>query len=154
MSEPIELTAEACKRLVRTGVVGRVALCAADGPHIVPLNYSVVDDCVVFGTSPYSVLGTFGRNSLLAFEVDHIDEERRHAWSVVVRGRCQWIDDADTIARVAQIQAMGSRPWAAGSRHLYLRLPLTDITGRRLGPPGEPIDPLRTPQPSERGDAR
>ena len=25
------------------------------------------------------------------------------------------------------------RPWAAGRRSLYLRIPLTEVTGRRLG---------------------
>ena len=125
----LEIAPEACARLVRKGVVGRVALCAADGPHIVPINYSVVDDFLVFRTSPYSVLGTFGRNSVLAFEVDHIDSGKSYSWSVVVRGRCQWVDDAETIAR---IEAVGAPPWASGSRHLYLRLPLTTITGRQL----------------------
>lgn len=125
----MEMTTEVCERLIRKGVVGRVALCAADGPHIVPLNYAILDGFVVFRTSPYSVLGTFGRNSLLAFEVDHIDPDKKYSWSIVVRGRCQWVDDSETIA---SIEASGSAPWASGSRHLYLRLPMTDITGRQL----------------------
>lgn len=125
----MEMTTEVCQRLIRKSFLGRVALCAADGPHIVPVNYSIVDDFVVFRTSPYSVVGTFGRNSMLAFEVDHIDPDEKYSWSIVVRGRCQWVDNPDTIA---SIEASGTAPWASGSRHLYLRLPMTDITGRQL----------------------
>lgn len=150
MPDSMELTTEVCERLLRAGVVGRIALCADDGPHIVPLNYSVVDDFVVFRTSPYSVLGTSGRNSLLAFEVDHVDHDRRHSWSVIVRGRCEWIDDAEAIARIEATS--GTRPWASGSRHLYLRLPMAGITGRQLGRHWQPVDELPLPRVVDGGE--
>ena len=142
MPESMDLTSDVCEQLLRAGAMGRVALCTADGPHIVPLNYSVVDGFVVFRTSPYSLLGTFGRNALLAFEVDHVDLERRRSWSVVVRGRCEWLEDPLAIARVEATRQM---PWASGSRHLYLRIPLAAISGRKLGLHWDPLDtmPLR-----------
>ncbi|MCW2756773.1 MAG: pyridoxamine 5-phosphate oxidase-related, FMN-binding protein [Nocardioidaceae bacterium] len=140
MPESIELDPETCQRLLRADVVGRVAICTATGPHVVPVNYAVVDEFVVFRTTPYSVLGSSGRNSLLAFEIDHLDHDRQHCWSVVARGRCQWVEDMETIA--AWEATLGPRPWAAGSRHLYLRLPLTDVTGRKLGLHWNPLDEL------------
>ena len=107
-------------RLLSAGVAGRVALSSPDGPHIIPVNYSVVDDAVVLRTSPYSVLGTHGRDTVLAFEVDQFDYERRHGWSVVARGRADVVTDP---AEIAQIRATWEpRPWAGGSRNLYLRL--------------------------------
>ena len=87
MQDPRDLTTQECERLLRAGVVGRVALSTPDGPHIVPVNYSVHDDTVVLRTSSYSVLGTYGRNAMLAFEIDHIDHDRHLGWSVVARGR-------------------------------------------------------------------
>jgi uncharacterized protein len=140
MPDLMDLEPEVCERLLHAGVVGRVAVCTANGPHIVPLNYSVVDDSVVFRTSPYSVLGTTARNTLLAFEVDHVDPENCHGWSVVVRGRCRSIDEAEAIAHVEA--TWSPRPWASGSRYLYLRLPLSEISGRRLGPYSDALPEL------------
>lgn len=133
MAEPHELGAEECGRLLRAGVVGRVALTTPDGPHIVPVNYSVVDDTVVFRTTPYSVLGTYGRNAQLAFEVDHFDYEYATGWSVVARGRTDAVLDADEVQRINQ--EWRPRPWASGSRNLYLALRWTELSGRRLGAP-------------------
>ena len=131
MPESLELSGEECQRLLRAGTVGRVAVSTPRGPHIVPVNYVVSGDSVIFRTSPYSVLGSHARNSLLAFEIDHIEPARELSWSVVVRGRCEFIDDP----RELDAAEDASRPtaWAAGSRNLFLRLPLTEVSGRYLG---------------------
>lgn len=137
MPESVEMSAEDCQRLLRAGTVGRVAVSTPGGPHIVPVNYVVSGDAVIFRTSPYSVLGTHGRNSLLAFEVDHLDPGQDHSWSVVVRGRCEFIDDP----RELDTPDDTKRPtaWAAGSRNLFLRLPLTEVSGRSLGSGRAPL---------------
>jgi nitroimidazol reductase NimA-like FMN-containing flavoprotein (pyridoxamine 5'-phosphate oxidase superfamily) len=67
---------------LRAGVVGRVGLCSPLGPRIIPLNYAVISDSIVWRTSPYSELALHGGNRELAVEVDHIDYQRRQAWSV------------------------------------------------------------------------
>jgi len=131
VDQPIDLTREQCERLLRSGVTGRVALASPDGPHIIPVNYSVVDDAVVVRTSPYSVLGTYGRDSVLAFEVDSFDHERQRGWSVVARGRAETVSDPAELEHIRS--TWEPRPWAAGSRSLYVRLRWTEITGRRLG---------------------
>ncbi|MEP6816524.1 MAG: pyridoxamine 5'-phosphate oxidase family protein [Marmoricola sp.] len=136
----MELGTEECGELLRSGVAGRVAVSTPTGPHIIPINYSVVDDALIFRTSPYSLLGTFARNSLLAFETDHVDYENQHGWSVVARGRCQSIDDPQEIDRIRAVWP--PQPWAAGSRNLFLRLAWTEISGRRLGLHWNPLDDL------------
>jgi nitroimidazol reductase NimA-like FMN-containing flavoprotein (pyridoxamine 5'-phosphate oxidase superfamily) len=129
--DSIDLTGEECERLMRTGDVGRVAICTPDGPHVVPVTYWVDGRSVVFRTSPYSLLGTYARNSLLAFEIDHVDEGPRRSWSVVARGRCRSIDDHDEVARLEA--ASPPRPWAPGTRNLFLSIPWSEISGRKLG---------------------
>lgn len=57
MKEPLELPYDRCRELLSSAEVGRVALCTDSGPLIWPVNYSVVEDAVVFRTAPYSVLG-------------------------------------------------------------------------------------------------
>jgi uncharacterized protein len=131
MPESRELDPQECERLLRAGVVGRVALSTPEGPHIVPVNYAVVDDTIVVRTSAYSVLGTNGRGAMLAFEVDHIDHDRHIGWSVVARGRGWAEADPEEVARInARWQP---RPWASGNRNVYLRIRWGSLTGRSLG---------------------
>ncbi|MGH3329985.1 MAG: pyridoxamine 5'-phosphate oxidase family protein, partial [Nocardioidaceae bacterium] len=93
MHEPVELTVEECVGLLRSGVIGRVALSTPMGPRIVPVNYAVYEDTVVFRTTPYSELGTYGWNTDLAFEIDHLDYEKHQGWSVVAIGRAELVED-------------------------------------------------------------
>lgn len=125
-----ELTYRQCLEMLQEGTVGRVAFCTPAGPEIVPLNYTIVDDALVFRTTPYSVLGTHGRDARMVFEVDRIDPRARTGTSVVAHGRCAPVAAADrALIRVFH----DPDPWAAGARWLYLRLPWTSLSGRRIG---------------------
>ncbi len=126
-----ELAFDECARLLRAGVVGRVALTTPDGPHIFPLNYSVVDEAILVATSPYSALGTYGNGLVVAFEVDRFDFETHTGWSVLVRGRAEAVTDPEELQRLKRLWA--PRPWADGSRNLHLRIPWTEVSGRSLG---------------------
>jgi len=132
MAEPHELGTDECERLLRSGVVGRIAITTPSGPHIVPVNYSVVDDMIVFRTTPYSVIGTYGLNAQMAFEVDQFDYEYWTGWSVLARGRGCPIAAAEEVQRINQLWS--PRPWASGQRNLYVALRWTELSGRRLGP--------------------
>jgi len=132
MNMPIELTYATCAELLATGEVGRVAVCTADGPRIIPVNYTVVDDTVVFRTTPYSVLGMHAWNGRLAFEVDDLDPEHRSGWSVVATGRGTVVEDNAELRRIQS--TAGPNPWAGGQRWLVIRLRWDDLTGRRIGP--------------------
>ena len=131
MPEPRDLEPQECERLLRAGVVGRIALSTPDGPHILPVNYGVFEDTIVVRTSSYSVLGTYGRNAMLAFEVDHMDHGRHAGWSVVARGRSWAETEPEKIARIRE--SWQPRPWANGNRNVYLRIRWESITGRILG---------------------
>lgn len=131
MAESLQLSEAECARLLRGNVVGRVAVSTPNGPYLVPVNYAIVDDAVVIRTSPYSILGTHGRDAVLAFEVDHVDHASQHGWSVVVRGRAEVVTDPDELDHIQAVWA--PRPWASGSRNLVLRLPWTEVSGRRIG---------------------
>ena len=138
MASMRELSSEECLRLLTSGVFGRAAVTTPTGPQIVPVNYSVVNDLVVFRTTPYSVLGSYGRNALMAFEVDHVDYEYGTGWSVVARGRANVITDPQELDVITSTRT--PRPWAPGPRNVYFGLRWTELTGRRIGPE---IDPRR-----------
>lgn len=140
MLESLEMSRDEAESLLRAGVVGRIALTAADGPHIVPVNYSVVDDAVIIRTTPYSLLGSAVRGALLAFEIDQIDHEEHHGWSVVARGRAQVVTDADELRHIEE--TWPPRPWAAGMKPTVVRLPWDEISGRKLGRGWDPAEGL------------
>jgi uncharacterized protein len=131
MPESRDIDPRECERLLRAGVVGRVGVATPDGPHIIPANYAVFEDTIVVRTSSYSVLGSYGPNAMLAFEVDHIDHERHVGWSVLARGRAWAEQDPDEIARIRE--SWPPRPWASGHRNVYLRIRWSALTGRALG---------------------
>ncbi len=131
MAQSRDLDPQECERLLRMGVVGRVALSTPDGPQIVPASYVVVDDTIVVRTSSYSVLGTYGRNTMLAFEVGHLDGDRHAGWSVVARGR-GWAEvDPEQVARIRD--CWQPRHGTPRNRNLYLRIRWSSISGRSLG---------------------
>ncbi len=137
MYEPFELTTTECEELLRAGLVGRVALSTARGPHIIPVNYAVVDDAVVLRTTAYSLLGRRAPGSMLALEVDHFDYEYQRGWSVVARGRSEAVVDGAELEHIRE--TWNPRAWASGGRTLYLRVRWSDLTGRRLGQGWDPL---------------
>jgi hypothetical protein len=120
-------TAE-CERLLRRGRFGRLVLMSPLGPEIVPVNYAVQGDEIVVRVSAASTVARHGTGEVV-FEVDRVDEERWHGWSVIARGRGTvgeaLTDDVAVGERV--------RPWVEGDRPYELRLTWTELTGRRVG---------------------
>lgn len=141
-AEPFELDRRECRELLEAGLVGRVAVCTPVGPHIVPVNYSVLDDAVLVRTTPYSILGTHARGSILALEVDRFDYKLERGWSVVARGRADVVTAAEELEEIKR--QWEPRPWAGGSRTLFLRVHWSELTGRRIGPGWRPLDDLPT----------
>jgi nitroimidazol reductase NimA-like FMN-containing flavoprotein (pyridoxamine 5'-phosphate oxidase superfamily) len=130
MRDVQELSYAECRGLLAGGVLGRVAVCTGNQPRIIPVNYSVVDESVVFRTSAYGVIATHDWRSPIAFEVDHVDLVHQGGWSVVASGPGARVEDAEDLAHIKR--TLDPRPWAGGARPLYVRLRWTELTGRRL----------------------
>ena len=126
-----ELSYAKCRGLLSGGVFGRVAVCTGDGPRILPVNYSVVGEAVIFRTSAYGVVATHDWRSPMAFEVDFVDYAEHRGWSVVALGRGERVDDLEELDLIKR--TWDPRPWAGGTRRLYVRLEWSELTGRRLG---------------------
>jgi hypothetical protein len=95
---------------------------------------------VIIRTSPYSLLGTYGRDTTLAFEVDQFDYDNQRGWSVVARGRSEIVQDAGQLDHIREVWA--PRPWASGIRSLFVRLRWSELTGRTLGAGWDPVREL------------
>jgi len=129
MSVPRVLTPDECVQLIAEGGVGRVALCAPDGPQIFPVNFVVHDDSIIFRTNPYSTLGTYSWASEIAFEVDQLFPDAHQGWSVVAHGRGSTTIDDALRQRLIQNEP---KPWAGGYRPTYVRLQWKRISGRAV----------------------
>jgi nitroimidazol reductase NimA-like FMN-containing flavoprotein (pyridoxamine 5'-phosphate oxidase superfamily) len=127
------LDREECLRLLATQEVGRVAVVDHGQPHVMPVNYVLDGDAVVFRTAAGTKLaGATG--SQVAFEVDETDRARRSAWSVVVHGLAQEVTAYDAPALVDRIAAIELHPWAEFDKPHVLRIAPHTITGRRVRP--------------------
>jgi nitroimidazol reductase NimA-like FMN-containing flavoprotein (pyridoxamine 5'-phosphate oxidase superfamily) len=124
-----ELSRAECRELLSTHGVGRVAVSTELGPAIVPVNYSVVDDTIVFrtarGATPALACG-----SLVAFEIDRVDDVFSQGWSVLARGYAREVTDSDEERRLAE--RAYSAPWAGGRRDMWVRVEPYALTGRRI----------------------
>ncbi|MFI9614964.1 helix-turn-helix domain-containing protein [Streptomyces sp. NPDC052023] len=124
-----ELSATECRTLIGTHGVGRIAVSTPSGPAIVHVNYGVVDGEIVFRTAPGTTPWQ-ARGSLVAFEVDRIDDALSQGWSVLVRGTAQAVTEPDEVRRL-EARAY-SMPWAGGRRDVWVRIDPVGITGRRI----------------------
>lgn len=129
MRELVALAPNECELLLRGGGIGRLAVSTPEGPSIVPVSYSIVDGTMVFAIPSSGLLAKVADGASLAFEVDSVDSRQQIGWSVVVRGRGAIVTEAEVLQRIT------SPPWpprAAGDKDTYIRLPLGEISGRRL----------------------
>ena len=125
MSE-LELAYAECLDLLATDTVGRVAFTTPEGPRIVPVNYALEGDGAGVPDHGEQRARRLRARPPIAFEVDHLDGERRRGWSVVAHGPCARMDEPPSA------QSEGES-WAGGRRPLRLRLEWTELTGRRVG---------------------
>lgn len=137
MSKPHELSYWQCEAVLRADVFGRIAFCAPDGPQILPVNYSVVDEAIVVRTSPDSLLASHGCGVTVAFEVDYVNYAYRRGCSVVARGETEIVVDEAEVAHVHSVWE--PRPWAGGARPVLIRLRWRELSGRQLDSTWDPL---------------
>lgn len=131
MDDFVELSAAECRDLLETDTVGRVGFVAPGGPRIVPVNFVVSNEAIELCTTAYSELARYAPGRQIAFEIDHLDTDRKRGWSVVAQGTCEWVDDLNDPDR--DPNAPEPEPWAGGNRPVRLRLAWRELTGRRVG---------------------
>jgi nitroimidazol reductase NimA-like FMN-containing flavoprotein (pyridoxamine 5'-phosphate oxidase superfamily) len=125
------LTEEECLGLLRSATLGRVSLRIDESPAILPINYAMLDDDVVFKTAAGSKLSAAIMGIRVAFEVDQVDESTGSAWSVLVVGYAEQIRDEATRARV---DALGLESWSPSDLPFVVRIDTRQISGRRIPP--------------------
>ncbi|WP_328835181.1 DUF1918 domain-containing protein [Streptomyces europaeiscabiei] len=127
-----DLGPEECRTLLSTHGIGRIAVSASDGrPAVVPVNYDVIDDAIVFRTAP-DLTPAAAVGSEVAFEVDHMDEAVSQGWSVLAVGPADVVTDPDTVRRLTE--HAHTTPWPGGERTMWVSIRPAHLTGRRITP--------------------
>lgn len=131
------MTVTECRALLARHRVGRVAVVDGDLPMVVPVNFVLDGDEVVFRTGRGSKLDAALQGAGVAFEIDGFDERNRTGWSVLVRGYARQVTDRDERSRLQELPLV---PWAPGEKPHYVRIRAAQVTGRRISLPDLPSD--------------
>jgi len=130
------LSDEACRHLLSNEQVGRIAFVDAAGyPVVLPVNYVVDGDFIVFRTDPGAKFDLVPLRRV-AFEVEHLAPACRSGWSVLVQGLGQDLTDAVGSA-FEQLRRRHVDLWAPGDKAHWLAVEIHHISGRRIRPRDE-----------------
>ena len=126
-----ELTLEECFDLLASASIGRVAVARpGEAPLVVPVNFTLDDQVVMFRTGPGSKLDTL-REHPASFQVDCVDPYHRTGWSVLVTG----------FAYESAPSGVGLDPWDPGPKEYWVRIVAETVTGRRITLAPSDLDP-------------
>lgn len=131
-AELVALSPRECLRLLRGHVphIGRMGFTARGGqPLVIPVNYHVDGNAVVFRTEPESLLASHAVDRRVAFEVDEVDGAWLEGWSVLIQGTAWQVTD---VAELDRLRRLPLHPWAPGERSLYVRVEPMVVTGRKI----------------------
>ncbi len=112
------LDAAECRKLLATGSVGRVAWQSASGINVLPVNYRILEEHVVFHTSRTGTLAALLQPTKVGFQVDEIDLEAAVGWTLLVRGTTGPAVGLDSIS------------WVPDGRHVGVAIALEWLGGR------------------------
>jgi nitroimidazol reductase NimA-like FMN-containing flavoprotein (pyridoxamine 5'-phosphate oxidase superfamily) len=120
---------DSCLSLLAAVSVGRVGFVADGEVFVLPVNFVMDGQAVVFRTAAGSKLAGAEDKSEVAFEVDNYDDITESGWSVLVRGPAEVVEDD---AEIGRLRGLGLRSWASGAdRPFWIRIRPISVTGRR-----------------------
>jgi len=119
-----EISRDECLALMATEQVGRLAVNWATGPLVVPVNFVLTGDTIVFRTGPGTKLRALAARPV-SFEVDHIDPDSRTGWSVLARGRAREVS-------ARQFADLPVDPWVPEGKDHWVAIKIVAATGRRI----------------------
>lgn len=115
-----------CIRLLHTVSLGRIGITTGALPTILPINFRVDGDRILFRTGVGTKLDAATRSAVVAFEVDDFDPMYHSGWSVVVTGIAREVEDPDDRA------AYTTPRWAPGQSERLVEVSIDKVSGRRL----------------------
>ncbi len=120
-----------CFQLLESVPVGRIGFLAGGEVVILPVNFLVDGQDVVFRAGTGSKLSAVEVGHYVGFEADSYDAAAETGWSVVVNGLAEIVDSEEEEAR---LDRLGLSSWALGGAvdRVWVRIRPLSITGRRI----------------------
>lgn len=118
-----------CFGLLGSVPVGRIGFLAGGEVIILPVNFLVDGQDVVFRTAQGSKLSSIEVGHYVGFEADAYDPATETGWSVLVSGLAEIVDDE---ADAARLDARELRSWGEPADPVWVRIRPSSISGRRL----------------------
>jgi nitroimidazol reductase NimA-like FMN-containing flavoprotein (pyridoxamine 5'-phosphate oxidase superfamily) len=126
-----DLTREQCFALLSSVAIGRVGVSIDALPVILPVNFVVLEDWIVFRTVHGTKLDAAMQRSVAAFEADDHAADGSWGWSVLVRGFAHDLRDGGSVAAANELHPW---PFPHGEANHVVGIEATMVTGRRFGP--------------------
>lgn len=123
------LAAEDCWQYLQSSYIGRLAVINGAVPEIFPVNFTVVEETVVFRTAPGTKLRALLAGAAVAFEADGLNAYGTEVWSVVVKGK-----PGAFSGDPASLQEAGPdrEPWQSGLKEHLVQIQPAEVSGRRF----------------------
>jgi nitroimidazol reductase NimA-like FMN-containing flavoprotein (pyridoxamine 5'-phosphate oxidase superfamily) len=123
------LDRDECLRLLSTARLGRVGITSGALPVILPVNFRLLGDTIVFRTGRGTKLDAATRGAVVAFETDTMDPIDHTGWSVMVTGVAHQVTDPDELESVHPEKIAR---WAPTGDGCVVAISTELVTGRRL----------------------
>ena len=120
-----------CFQLLATATLGRLAISTGALPVILPINFRLIGERIVFRTGIGTKLEAATRHAIVAFEVDSFDAFSHTGWSVCVTGVAREVVDPVELARLRRAHIPR---WAPSEPERIVAVSAEMISGRRLVP--------------------
>jgi len=121
------LSAAESRRLLPGAPVGRLVVPTPNFPTLDPVSFAVVEGELVVAVRAGSAGDAVAAGTVVAFEADVLDRERRRGWSVVVKGP---VEDLD--ADVAELVKPLLSPWPVAPDDRVLLVRSERVSGQRI----------------------
>ena len=123
------MTREECLARLAAAGFGRIGASVGALPIVLPVNYALVDDEVVFRAVPGTRFDTATTQAIVAFEIDGWAADAGTGWSVLLQGHTTTVDEGE----LDRMRALPLPPWTAGDAGArFVRIRTSTLTGRRF----------------------
>lgn len=123
------LDRDECLRLLTAATIGRIGVSMGALPVVLPINFRLVDERIVFRTGVGTKLDAASADAVVAFEVDDFDPFSHTGWSVVVTGTAHEVTDA---AAIAVLRLSHVPRWAPVGDDRVVAIDTDRVSGRRI----------------------
>ncbi|HEV7196126.1 MAG TPA: pyridoxamine 5'-phosphate oxidase family protein [Pedococcus sp.] len=125
------LTFDECLARLAECPVGRIAFVHDGEIDVLPVNHTVQGLNIYFRTQGGSKIEAAVNGDRVSFEADSYDQQTKDAWSVLVHGNAEVVDDPEDLRR---LEPIAREPWVPrdSSEMTWIRVRSTAITGRAL----------------------